>query len=63
MSKNGKIFGGGVMVGVQQCIDKVKILCGYGYGNTVSTRSHCNVRTHSLLLNVIIAASAESGIA
>lgn len=24
LSKNGKIFGNGIMVGVQQCIDKVK---------------------------------------
>ena len=26
LSKNGKVFGNGIMVGVQQCIDKVSDL-------------------------------------
>ena len=30
LSKNGKVYGNGIMVGVQQCIDKVSL----------STRSH-----------------------
>lgn len=51
LSKNGKVFGSGVMVGVQQCVDKVIALC---------SNYNCVYVESFLLLQAVMSASGAA---
>ena len=41
LSKNGKVFGNSIMVGVTPCIDKVSVIQYYGGGHSLYRQGQC----------------------